>query len=120
MSPNLPDLDAAVDVEIVRENVHAVQAVYFAYKMEELRLFQVVDRIAELFRQGQLPLGRGPAGDALYRYWRSNGNRLTADERAGFYARALGAPGGSATDAQPNHGGTRAVGAGAPDGQPAA
>jgi hypothetical protein len=79
-----------------------VQAVYFAYKMEELRLFQVVDRIAELFRQGQLPLGRGPAGDALYRYWRSNGNRLTADERAGFYARALGAPGGSATDAQPN------------------
>ncbi len=103
MPPNLPDLDAAVDVEIVRENVQAVQAIYFAYKMEELRLFQVVDRIVELYTQGQLPLGRGRAGELLYRYWRSSGERLTAGERAGFYARALGAPGGSATGFEPNH-----------------
>jgi hypothetical protein len=102
MTPNLPDLDAAVDVEIVRENVQAVQAIYFAYKMEELRLFQVVDRIVELYTQGQLPLGRGRAGELLYRYWRSSGERLTADERAGLYARALGVRGGSATAGQTN------------------
>jgi hypothetical protein len=103
MMPNLPDLDAAADTEIVKENVHAVQAIYYAYMLEELRLFQVVDRIVELYTQGQLPLGRGRAGELLYRYWRSSGERLTADERAGFYARALGAPGGSATDVQPNY-----------------
>ena len=59
----LPDLDEASDVEIIRENLHAVQAIYFAYMLEEMRLPQVVERIVELFRAGLLPLGRGKAGD---------------------------------------------------------
>ena len=62
MTPDLPDLEAATDTDIVKENVHAVQAIYFAYMLEEMRLFQVVERIAELFGRGLLPLGRGRAG----------------------------------------------------------
>ena len=58
----LPDLESQTDVEIVKENLHAAQAIYFAYQLEEMRLFQVVERIVELFQQGQLPLGRGNAG----------------------------------------------------------
>jgi hypothetical protein len=101
MTPDLPDLEAATDTDIVKENLHAVQAIYFAYMLEELRLFQVVERLVELFSRGLLPVGRGRAGDALYRYARG-GERMTAQERASFYARALGAPGGSAIAGQPN------------------
>ena len=101
MTPDLPDLEAGTDTEIVKENLHAVQAIYFAYMLDEMRVFQVVERIVELFSRGLLPLGRGRAADALYRYARG-GERMTAQERASFYARALGAPGGSAIAGQPN------------------
>src|SRR4029434_1021250 len=57
-------------------------------------------RIAELNQQGQLPLGRGAAGEALQRYWRSDA-RLTRRERKDLYTRTVGAPGDSA-DVQPN------------------
>jgi ATPase family associated with various cellular activities (AAA) len=91
----LPDLENAADVEIVRENVIATGAIYSAYLLEEARAFQVVDRIAELFAQGLLPLGRGRAAEALRRYWRS-GNRISERERRELYARVLGLPGGAA------------------------
>src|SRR4029453_11632009 len=96
----LPDLEAGTSVEIVTENLHASQAIYFAYVLEKLRLFQVVNRIAELNQQGQLPLGRGAAGEALQRYWRSDA-RLSERERKDLYTRTVGAPGDSA-DVQPN------------------
>lgn len=91
----LPDLENAADVQIVRENVLATGAIYSAYLLEEARVFQVVDRIAELFAQGLLALGRGRAAEALRRYWR-NGNRISERERRELYARVLGLPGGAA------------------------
>ncbi len=97
----LPDLESATDIEIVPENLHAVQAIYAAYLLEEARLFQVVERIAELFGQGLLPLGRGRAAEELERFARS-GDRLSARERASLYSRALGVPGGSGELGEPN------------------
>ena len=91
----LPDLENEADVEIVRENLLATGAIYSAYLLEEARVFQVVDRIAELFGQGLLPLGRGRAADTLRRYWRS-GDRISERERRELYARVLGSPGGTA------------------------
>lgn len=91
----LPDLENAAGVQIVRENVLATGAIYSAYLLEEARVFQVVDRIVELFAQGLLPLGRGRSADALRRYWRS-GNRIPERERRELYARVLGLPGGVA------------------------
>jgi len=93
------DLD--IDLDIVADNIRAVGAIYFAYMLDEMRVFQVVERIVQLFLQGQLLLGRGQAGDALGRFARG-GERMTAQERASFYSRALGAPGGSAVAGQPN------------------
>ena len=55
----LPDLEAATDVEIVKENLRIAGVLYYSYQLEEMQLFQVVDRIAELFAQGLLPLGHG-------------------------------------------------------------
>jgi len=98
----LPDLDA--DTEIVTENLLAAQAIYFAYALEQTRLFQVVDRIAQLFQQGLLPLGRGAAAQALHRYVTAP-DRLSAQARAQLYARVLGArgaPAGTAGDFEPN------------------
>ena len=99
---NLPDLDEATDVEIVRENLHAVQAIYFAYMLEEMRLPQVVERIVELFRAGLLPLGRGKAGDYLFNYYKKSGERITEGERRDLYMRIFGAPSGDPTHNQPN------------------
>ena len=98
----LPDLESQSDVEIVKENLYAAQAIYFAYQMEEMRLFQVVERIVELFQQGQLPLGRGSAGQALEQMWRSH--RLQPESvRRNAYWRMFGAAADRDADAgEPN------------------
>lgn len=98
----LPDLDEASDVEIVRENLNAVQAIYFSYMLEEARLPQVVERIVELFRGGLLPLGRGKAGDYLFHYYKTASERITEGERRDLYMRVFGAPGGDPSLNQPN------------------
>jgi hypothetical protein len=93
----LPD----TDVEIVRENIRAVQAIYFAHAMEELRLFGVVERIAELYAQGLLPLGDRSDAERLRRVALRQ-QRLSEAERRGLYARALGVPGGDPGEVEPN------------------
>lgn len=98
----LPDLDESTDIEIIRENLNAVQAIYFAYMLEEMRLPQVVERIVELFRSGLLPLGRGKAGDYLFNYYKKAGERITEGERRDLYMRCFGAPGGDPSNNEPN------------------
>ena len=95
----LPDLESQTDVEIVKENLHAAQAIYFAYQLEEMRLFQVVERLVELFRQGQLPLGRGRAGEMLQQYWRSQRPQSESARRNAYWRMFGVAPGGDARQA---------------------
>lgn len=102
MEINLPDLDDVTDVEIIKENLNAVQAIYFAYMLEEARLPQVVEKIVDLFRGGLLPLGRGKAGDYLFHYYKTASERITEGERRDLYMRAFGAPGGDPNNNQPN------------------
>ena len=99
---DLPDLEAAVDIDIIKENLNAVQAIYFSYQLEEMRMYQVVERIVELFRQGMLPLGRGRVGDYLYKYYQKAGERITESERRDLYFRCFGAPGGNPGSCEPN------------------
>lgn len=98
----LPDLEEATDVEIVRENLDAAQAIYFAYQLEEARMPQVVEKIVDLFRAGLLPLSYGKTGDYLYGYYKKASERITEGERRDLYMRALGAPGGDPSMNQPN------------------
>src|SRR5512144_2013787 len=86
-------LEMDTDVEIIRENLNAVQAIYFSYMLEEMRLYQVLDRIVELFMQGLLPIGEPAAVERVKRIALSR-KRLTEEERRSFYSIALGAPGG--------------------------
>jgi hypothetical protein len=99
---SLPDLEEATDVEIVRENLDAAQAIYFAYQLEEARMPQVVEKIVDLFRAGLLPLSYGKTGDYLYGYYKKASERITEGERRDLYMRALGAPGGDPSMNQPN------------------
>jgi hypothetical protein len=94
ISISLPDLEAATDTEIIADNIRAMQPTYFSAMFEDLKVFQVVDKLAELFQNGVLPIGRGPAGDYLYAYWKDTPNRISEAERRSFYARTLGIPGG--------------------------
>lgn len=98
----LPDLEAATDVEIIKENLDGAQAIGFASSCEDMNMPQVVERIVELFRQGLLPLGRGKAGDYLFNYYKKAGERMTEGERRDLYLRVLGTPGGDASSTQPN------------------
>ncbi|WP_141684943.1 hypothetical protein [Burkholderia stabilis] len=94
ISIDLPDLEASTNTEIIADNIRAMQPAYFSAMFEELKVFQVVDKLAELFQNGVLPIGRGKAGDYLYAYWKNTPNRISEAERRSFYARTLGVPGG--------------------------
>jgi len=99
---SLPDLEEATDSEIIRENLDAAQAIYFAYQLEEARMPQVVEKLVELFRAGLLPLSYGKTGDYLYSYYKKSSERITEGERRDLYMRAFGTPGGDPTYNQPN------------------
>ncbi|MCB0208146.1 MAG: hypothetical protein KDJ52_02375 [Anaerolineae bacterium] len=91
---DLPDLEAQAEVEIIEDNLHAMQAIYFAAMLEEANVFQVRDALMNNFRAGLLPFGRGPAGDLLYRMIKETPNRLSEYDRLNLGARTLGFPGG--------------------------
>lgn len=91
----LPDLEEATDYEIIADNIRLMGPMIFASMFEELKAFQAVDKILEMFQRGVLPIGRGAAGTRLYRYWREAPNRMSEAERQTFYAMTLGVPGGS-------------------------
>jgi hypothetical protein len=92
---NLPDLEEDVDVEIVTQNLHAIQGLHYSYMLEEAGMYRVVEKIVDLFRQRLLPLGRGAAGDYLYNYYKKAAERMTESERRDLYMGAFGAPGGN-------------------------
>ena len=81
--------------------MRAVGAIYSAWHVGNAGPFRVLERIVELFSQGMLPLGQGRAARALYRSWRQS-ERMSARERATFYALTLGVPGGDASAVEPN------------------
>ena len=99
---SLPDLESAANLDIVEDNLMAMQAIYFAATLDDLKLFQVMDKVLELFNVGVLPFGKGPAGDKIYTYWKRNFDRFTEVERQNLYARALGKPGGDVAAGTPN------------------
>jgi len=92
----LPDLNEVTDYEIQAENVRLMGPIICGAMFEELKAFQVLDKLAELSQNGMLPIGRGEAGELLYRYWKDTPNRMSENERRDLYAITIGIPGGSA------------------------
>jgi uncharacterized protein YjdB len=94
---DLPDLEQDVsNFEIIKDNIFALQPAYFCSMLEELKVFQVVEKLVELFQNGVLPVVKGDAGNLLFAWWKNAALRVSEAERRGFYARSLGFPGGDA------------------------
>jgi hypothetical protein len=87
---NLPEL---ADADIVSDNIRALAILYFASMLEEIKLFQVTDRILDLFLKGTLPIGDSSVAAMLSQYFKVSNVRFTQAERAALYARTLGMPG---------------------------
>jgi hypothetical protein len=99
---DLPSLEDNVQADIVKDNVLAVSALYFAAQLEELKFFAVADKVAEQFETGIIPMSRGVGGDSIYQYMRAAPQRFTEAERRGLYARAFGFAQGSVDEPMPN------------------
>jgi hypothetical protein len=78
----------------VADNVRLMGPMVCAAMFDELKAFQVVDKLVELFQHGMLPIGSGEAGKLLYKYWKEAPNRMSESERKNFYAMTMGIPGG--------------------------
>jgi hypothetical protein len=97
ISISLPDLEQSVSsFEIIPDNIFALQPAYFCSMLEELKVFQAVEKLVELFQNGVLPVVKGSAGNLLFSWWKNAALRVSEAERRGFYARSLGFPGGDA------------------------
>src|SRR5262245_26786484 len=98
----LPDLEANVQADIVKDNVLAMSALYFAAQLEELKFFSTADKVAEQFHSAVIPISRGRGGRAIQRYIRQATTRLNETERRSIYARAFGFAQGSVDEPMPN------------------
>ncbi len=103
---SLPSLSGpeANEVDLVRNNIRSVGLIYAAWNLEEVKLFQVLDRVIEVFMNGQLPVGYDNGGRALSEYYFDDDDkRLTEAARRMTYSRVLGVPGGEVSrEAPPN------------------
>jgi hypothetical protein len=90
----LPDLEATTDFQVAEDNIRLMGPMIFASMFDELKVFQVVDKILDMSQRGQISLIRGKAGTRLYNYWRQAPNRMSEMERQTFYALTLGIPTG--------------------------
>lgn len=102
MEISLPDLEDYVQTDIVKDNILAMSALYYVAQLEDLKFFMVMDRIADHFQSGMIPLRRSTAGDTIYKYIRSAHERFNESERRGMYARAFGMAQGAVDEPMPN------------------
>jgi hypothetical protein len=105
-SLDLPPLTGAAgtDTESVPGNIKAVAMVYAAYQLDVgMRMIDVVDRVNEIFHNGQLPFGFDSAGKAIDDYNWSSEDRMNSMARRTHYSRVLGVAGGDVSkEVQPN------------------
>ncbi|MBW8840890.1 MAG: hypothetical protein JF608_03595 [Sphingomonadales bacterium] len=95
---SLPSLDSAVTSDIVPDHCRLMGVFIAGAMFDELKVFEVVDKLAELFQHGMLAITTGNAGAKLYKYWKDAPNRMSDAERKNFYAMTMGAPGGDTTN----------------------
>jgi len=67
-----------------------VAALYAASELERLRVYEVMDRLVELWLAGGLALGPGDASARLDAYWLESNVRIGARERRDLYASLFG------------------------------
>ncbi len=98
---DLPPLDEDRSDNIVADNVKALSALYYCAQLEEMKLFQVADRVTQDFVRGGITITR-QHGQNLYDHYRKAIHRFTEEERRSLYGRAFGLAMGSVDEPMPN------------------
>lgn len=83
---------------LVEDNLRAAAVLYAAAALEEMKLFEVVDRVVDRFQAGKLPVGAG-AKSKLVAYAKAQPERLDANSRRRIYGHVLGGTQSGATQA---------------------
>ncbi|MHB8789224.1 MAG: hypothetical protein ACYDBT_05025 [Desulfobulbaceae bacterium] len=91
---SIPDFMSQADYQIKPDNVMLMGPILCAKMFEDLKVFQVLDKLVELSQNGMLTIGEGEAGRMLYLYWKNTPNRISESERRNIYSSTLGVPGG--------------------------
>ncbi|HSO39928.1 MAG TPA: hypothetical protein VLT33_45690, partial [Labilithrix sp.] len=101
----LPELDATTDGDLLPQNMMAAGRLYGGFEFERLRLIPVIDRVAELWRAGVVPIGNDSGGQLLNEYFWAREQRLTEGARGLIFGRLFGVTGTETSkDSQPNKG----------------
>lgn len=80
-----PDFDDSV----VPSQLHAAAELYYIYQHERMKIFQVVQVLQRLFREGRMRIQRGPGAHGLYLLDKWKPLRYTIRDRMLAYRRAF-------------------------------
>lgn len=61
-----PYISPDFDESVIPSQLHAAAELYFIYQHERMKVFQVVDILRRLFREGRMRIQRGPGARGLY------------------------------------------------------
>jgi hypothetical protein len=86
---NYPYIQPDFDDSIVPSQLHAAAELYYIYQHERMKIFQVVQVLQRLFREGRMRIQRGPGAQALYLLDKWKPLRYTQRDRMIAYRRAF-------------------------------
>ena len=85
----VPRLRNDFDESVVPPQLNASAELYYIYQMERMKVFQVVRKLIQLFRGGQIRIQRGPGARGLYILEKWTPIRYTKRDRLIAYRRAF-------------------------------
>jgi len=85
----VPLLRNDFDESVIPPQLHAAAELYYIYQMERMKLFQVVDVLRRMFRDGQIRIQRGPGARGLYILEKWRPIRYRRRDRAIAYRRVF-------------------------------
>src|SRR5438034_26114 len=83
-------LAGTVSGDLDSPSIRATELIYVASMLEQAKMFEVVDRLVQLFESGRLPIRRGLATEKITTYAKATALRMSARERRAVYRRVLG------------------------------
>jgi len=83
-------LAGTVSGDLDSPSIRATELIYVASMLEHAKMFEVVDRLVQLFESGRLPIRRGLATEKITTYAKATALRMSARERRAVYRRVLG------------------------------
>jgi hypothetical protein len=88
-SLSYPYIQPDFDDSVVPSQLHSAAELYYIYQHERMKVFQVVQVLLRLFREGRMRIQRGPGARGLYLLEKWTPLRYTLRDRMTAYRRAF-------------------------------